>query len=511
MASFNEKDKRDVLPNWRSYNKTSCVGEFDASINTQFSVPFFSLDEYVFAWNEHQGIPFAADLVSAAITNGQLNNPDVVKAARFIINHPDDCSNAQLLCAKKIIPKGNSEDTKRHLELKNKLSLLKDKETHYRESIRILKQQNEKYPYNAINYCELARYYANLGQLDKAKDMMEIAVHLAPSSRFISRSAARLFTHLDDLDRAHKVLVNNPWISKDPWIIASEIAVNSVRGRNSRFIKRGKEIISSGNYHPFSYSEMASAIGTLEIQYGSRKACRNYMNIALERPNDNSLAQAEWILSENKDLSLHFGNYDYLKNKAEADCRYAYFKDDFTAALSSGIDWIADYPFDPNPIYFSAEMAYTFVKDYKTAIEIINLGLRANPNDAGLLNNLAYCYALLGDPKKAESILNKVDLKTMSFSNETKICLIATRGLIEYRKGQIENGYNLYLRAMTDAKELGCEKNFIEKAMLNFIREEVRANPTYDRGLLSLIDDLEIVDKETKQLKIDVITNINNK
>lgn len=510
MASFNENDKRDVLPNWRSYNKTSCIGEFDSSTNTLFSVPFFSLDEYVYAWKEHREIPFAADLVSAAITNGQCSNPEVIEAASFIINHPDDSSNTQLLCAKKILPKANAKDKKGNLEIESKLSFLKDKETHYKESIRILKQQNIKYPYNAINYCELARYYANLGQPYKAKEMMEIAVHLAPSSRFISRSAARLFSHIGDLDRAHKVLVNNPWISKDPWIIASEIAVNSVRGRNSRFIKRGKEIISSGNYHPFSYSEMASAIGTLEMQNGSKRACRNYMNIALERPNDNSLAQAEWILSENKDLSLHFGDYDYLKNKAEADCRYAYFKDNFTAALSSGIDWIADYPFDPNPIYFSAEMAYTFVKDYKTAIEIIELGLRANPNDAGLLNNLAYCYALLGNVEKAEAILNKVDLKTMSLSNETRICLIATRGLVEYRKGHIESGHILYYKAITDAKEFGCERNFIEKAMLNYIREEVRANPTYDRGLLSLIDDIEIVDKEAKQLKIDIITNIHN-
>ena len=336
---------------------------------------------------------------------------------------------------------------------------------------------------------------------------MEIAVHLAPSSRFISRSAARLFSHIEDFDRAHKILVNNPWISKDPWIIASEIAVNSARGRNSRFVKRGKEIIASGNYHPFSYSEMASAIGTLEMQNGSRKLCRNFMNIALERPNDNSLAQAEWLLGENRDLSLCFGNYDYLKNKAEADCRYAYFKDDFKAALCSGIDWIADYPFDPDPIYFSAEMAYTFVKDYETAIDIIKLGLRANSYDIGLLNNLAYCYALSGNLEEAESILDRVDIKAMSLSNETKICLIATRGLVEYRKGLIENGYHLYIQAITKAKESGCEKSFIEKAMLNFIREEVKANPEFDKGLLSLIDDLEIVDKETKQLKADIFTN----
>lgn len=42
MASFNEKEKRDVLPNWRSYTKTSSAGEFNASTNSQYNVPFFS-------------------------------------------------------------------------------------------------------------------------------------------------------------------------------------------------------------------------------------------------------------------------------------------------------------------------------------------------------------------------------------------------------------------------------------------------------------------------------------
>lgn len=508
MASFNENDKRDVLPNWRSYIKTSSMGEFNASSNSQCNVPLFSLDEYIYEWEEHRKIPFAADLVSAAITNGQTNNSKAIEAANFLVNHPDDCSNTQIVCAKRILPKENSENINSHTETINKLSILKDKEKHYRECIRILKQQNRKYPYNAVNYCELSRYYANLGQPDKAKSMMEIAVYLAPSSRFISRSAARLFTHTGDFDRAHDVLVKNPWISKDPWIIASEIAVNSARGRNSRYVKNGKEIISSGNYLPFSYSEMASAIGTLEMQNGSRKSCRNYMNIALEQPNDNSLAQAEWIFGKNHDLSLHFGNYNYLKHKAEADCRFSYFKDDFKSALCSGIDWIADYPFDSNPIYFSAEMAYTFVKDYETAIEIINLGLRANPNDVGLLNNLAYCNALSGNIAEAESILDQVDMRALPISKETKVCLTATRGLVEYRKGHIDNGFNLYMLAMTKAKDSGCERNIIGKAMLNFIREEVLANPNYDRDLLSLIDTLEINDKETKQLKTDIYTNI---
>ena len=103
MASFNENDKRDVLPNWRSYIKTSSMGEFNASSNSQCNVTLFSLDEYIYEWEEHRKIPCAADLVSAAITNGQTNNSKVIEAANFLVNHPDDCSNTQIVCAKRIL------------------------------------------------------------------------------------------------------------------------------------------------------------------------------------------------------------------------------------------------------------------------------------------------------------------------------------------------------------------------------------------------------------------------
>lgn len=508
MASFNEIDKRNVLPNWRSYIKTAISGEFQSSNKQNFSIPLFPLDEYIFAWKENKNIPFASDLVSAAMTNGQTENLEVLEAAKYIIAHSEDCSNTQVICAQSILSDNKFKNIRNDIGLADKLSCIKDKETHYRESIRILKQQNLLFPYNAINYCELARYYANLGQWEKAKKMMHTAILLAPESRYISRSAARLFSHIEEYDVAHKVLIKNPGLLKDPWIIASEIAVNTAIGRSSKYIKRGQELIASGNYNPFSCSELASALATLEINHGNRKKCRNYMNIALQRPNDNSLAQAEWIIHKDQNVGFIFGDYSYLQNKAEADCRYAYFREDYSTALSVGVDWIADYPFDLDPIYFTAEMAYTYLKKYDTAIDIINLGLRSNPEDLGLLNNLAYCYALSGQVLKAESILDKINLNAINVPNNTKICLTATRGLVEYRKGNIESGRMLYMKAMTDAQGLGCEKGLIEKALLNFIREEIMFNTNYDTGLLSLMDNVTSNDKEINQLKMDILAII---
>lgn len=93
----------------------------------------------------------------------------------------------------------------------------------------------------------MARHYVNLGQLEKAKAMMDIAVHLAPQHRYVCRSAARFYLHYGDEDKARAVIAHNPWVTKDPWLMASEIAINTLMGRTSRLIKKGNEIIKSNN------------------------------------------------------------------------------------------------------------------------------------------------------------------------------------------------------------------------------------------------------------------------
>jgi tetratricopeptide (TPR) repeat protein len=512
MASFSEKEKRDVIPNWRNYVKTAKMGEFSSVLTSSIEVPLFQLSEYEGAWKENKSVAYAGDFISAAIMNGQSLLPEVQTAARYIVEHENECTQTLYKAAKSILPIESRELINMPTDTVKKLDEIEGKEIVYKERINFLRKENRKYPYNSINYCELARCYVNLGLVDKAEKMMKIAVHLAPASRYVSRSAARMFMHSGDMDLAHHILTRNPWISKDPWLIASEIAVNSARDRGSRFVNRGIEIIKSDNYAPFSYSELASAIGTLEMKNGSKKGCRNYINKALLCPNDNSLAQAEWLQSENKDIRLTFGDYSYLHSKAEADSRLAYFKDNFQSALNSSIDWVEDFPFDKDPILFASGMAYTYLKDYDTAIRIIEIGLRANPNDTNLLNNLAYVLSLDGQTDKAEIVLQTPVLSSTSLQKNIKVCLTATKGLTEYRKGNIAKGQSLYYKAITDAKNAGCDKFLIDKAFLNFIREEVLFNSAFDRGLLNVVENLWTGnDKETTQMKQDIRTSLKTK
>jgi tetratricopeptide (TPR) repeat protein len=506
MASFKVDKKRNVVPNWREYNKTAKLGEFGDDKNSIIpTVNFFPIDEYVLAWRENHAIPFAGDLISAAILNGHSTSKDAIDAARFVLAHKDEASSSIIRAAESLVPPTHASDSNLVSSITDKLAIITGQESVSRTAIRILKHNRDFICFNPIAYCEMSRHYVNLGQLDKAKEMMDIAMYLAPSHRYICRSAARFYLHYGDEEKARYIIAHNPWINKDPWLIASEIAINTLMGRTSRLIKKGNELIHSKNYSPFSISELSSAIGSVEMINGRRKNCRELFRTALIKPNDNSLAQAKWLLSEYKDLSFEFADYSYLPEKYEADAMTAFMIGDHNKALDSAIDWIEDMPFTRRPVQFAADMAYTYVKDYPIAIAVLNHGLKANPNDAALLNNLAYAYALNGQTEEAQNALNEAwRIPSDSRSVEIGICLTATEGLNEYRKGNPALGRELYIKAIQRASYDLDDKQLARKAVLNFAREEIRSNPSFDQSLIAIIEEISDDSKETHQLKLDV-------
>lgn len=510
MRSSKEDIRRNVVPNWRDYTQTSKLGEFGSDLTSPHQVELFPIDNYVSSWLSNKSIPFAGDLISAAILNGQSNNPNAVDAARFVLSHQDEATNALIGAAKSIVANPQEVTSVEKQTVTDKLQGILSQKESLQNNIRLLKQSREYCCYNPIAYCELARCYVNLGQDEKAEDMMDIAIHLAPEHRYICRSAARLYLHIGKPDKARYVIANNPWIKSDPWLMASEIAINNLMGRSSRFIKKGVELINSQNYSPFSISELSSEIGSIEMENGNKKQCRALFKTALIRPNDNSLAQAKWLQSEYRDLSFQFDDYSYLNSAFEADAMSAYLIDDYNSALTVAIDWIDDMPFTRRPIQFAADMAYIFLKDYRTAIEVLKIGLKANPTDARLLNNLAYAYALNGDTVEAERLLSEVKhWPASAIDADVKVCLIATAGLNEYRKQNFEKGRQLYQLAMTIAEDKFADKKLLQNAILNYAREEVRANDCFDRGIIELVERIPSDTKEKSQLKKDFFDELN--
>lgn len=503
MASLTISSSRNVVPNWKDYRTTAELGELNGNNALAFNLPVFPIDEYIIAWRENMSIPFAGDLISAAIMGGQRNNPMVQDAAEFVVERGDEVPDSLYKTALSIIQPNGLTRKGSTISVSERLNTILNQENINKERISFLRKLIHRFPYNPIWYNEMALAYTKMGLTKKAVENMEIAIHLAPVSRYISRSAARLFLHIGELDRAHEVLINNPSITKDPWIVASEIGVNSLRGRSSRFIKQGISMINSENYSPFSLTELASAIGSLEFKH-SRKKCKVYIDKALIRPNDNSLSQAEWLLSLDESIGFSFSDYSLLKDKYEADARRAFLSNDYSQALTTSVKWIEEMPFAKTPIDFAANMAFTFQKQYDDAIRILRIGLKSNPHELSFWNNLAYSYAMSGSVEEADKILYSSILNTTTVGGDIKICVMATKGLSEFRKGNIEGGRYYYMEAMSLAKNNG-ENLLLHKAILNYIREELLATKQCEEELLNMIDSLHTgSDRETAIMRQDI-------
>lgn len=499
MAFLCETPDRRVIPNWRSLRDTVSNGELEYPSNEHIA---FNLEEYEHDWSREHSLLYASELVSAAVANGIRHNSVAKDAAEFVLNQDGKTTESQRTVALSLL----AEDNDRVFpKCNHEIDELLMNTGEIYAKIGYLKSIIRKYPFSPINYVEVARFYTMIGQTNQAIKMMNIALGLDSENRFISRSAARLFVHVEDLDLAHYVLRKNKQVAFDPWLMASEISVNLLRERSSSLIKKGVALINSGDFSPFSLSELSSSLGTLEFVKGTQKRSKLFFEKSLISPNDNSLAQAEWAKA-NK-LSLHFDKTvcEKVNMSYEANALYAYQKDKYEDALKASIRWLNDMPYSKNPIFVGANISYTFLKDYKTAAKILKRGLEANPNEPAFMNNLAYTYALDGKLVEANEIIQKAN-KVADIDERTQICLSATRGLIAYREKRIEEGRALYMEAIKAAKDIPGDPTYNWNAILNFIREEILATNLIPSDVDEVLNQIHEApkDKGVKMLKQDI-------
>ena len=504
---FTNSDRR-VIPNWKSFSKTTRLGELKSTA-IENAASIYSIENYRTDWKSNKSIPFAGDLLSAAISNNQISLPEVKEAAKFILAHKDEATVSQQSLASAIL-NSQKEAAEKQIDDYNEENLfdcILSIEQIYAK-IGDLKRRIIEFPCNPILYVELSRYYISIGQVEQSITAINKALILGQNNRFIIRSAARLHLHLNDKEQALSVLKKNELIKNDPWLLASEISISSMLDKNSGNIKRGLNILESGNFTFASLSELASSIGTVEYINGFNKKSKKLFQTSLIDPNDNSLAQAEWAASKSLVQNSDLQNINTLpKNTFYESCALSSFnRKEYTNSIRFASDWIEDMPFAKRPILFASSLSTIHLKNYKLSEKILNIGLQANPLDAELINNIAYACALNDDVEKAEHYLSQVKSNSVT-DYTTEICLLATRGLVEFRKGLYDAGRELYLIAIDKTTEYTDSPNLNWTAILNYAREELRVNPAAKERIVPLISQINdnYIDEDTKVLKNDVM------
>ena len=523
MASFIDDLHRNMLPLWRSYEETVIARELEFNGRVALPARFDRFYSFRAAWRAKHTIITAADLVNAAVASGNQQGSDVLNAAEFMLQHSVECSPLALDVAKSIIempqsPVDTSLIKKPTFEAQadGLIKRLKTQEEETKARIGLLRKQVHSHCYNPIAYCELARCYATLGMDERAKQYINYAVYLAPQSRYVARCAARFYVHIGDFDRAKKVLIANGRVNSDPWVMSAEIAVESLMGKSSRYIQIGRKLVMSGNVSAFSSSELCFAICNEDRDSGKRKDARKMYEKGIIDPNDNSLAQAEFFAKEDLNINLDLTSFNSILHKNEAETRKALSQGNYEEAFIYSLKWMQDYRFEHRPIEFAFGLSCDYLKKYDYAIEIVRAFIKSNPKDPAAVNNLVYALGLSDRVEEAERELLKIDLKQYRTGNtNNSICLLATCGLIEYRKGNIETGRELYNTSIVAAKKSSDKeqgKKLAAKARLNMIREEIRAVDDYDEKLLNELDDLNTGSKvETEQLKKDILEEVKKK
>lgn len=466
MASLMEDSDRVALPRWRRFNETLALGELHPASPPAAAVPFppSPLARQLAAWREHRSLWHAADLLGAAIV---VDDAEAARdAADFLLNNNARPDSLLANVARFV------------LDAQRQAPPLLDAagSNHGRASMRALREALRERPRDAFRWTDLALEYTILGGDAHAKRAIRMALALAPENRFVLRSAARFYAHIGDPERAMHLLRSANSTEHDPWLMAAEIASASAAGRPIRRVRKAREMAESRSLDAFDISELASALGTIESEGGATRRAKKLLRRSLEKPTENSAAQALWIaekrpnvISQSERKSVEHLN---LPRLYEAKATEHFYAGEWRDAFEQAMLWFMDQPFSSRAANFASYIAASMLQEHEVAIQILLEARRSNPRDGLLLNNLAFSYALTNRIREATEALASIDAGSLRASNAPVV--LATTGLVAFRSGEFELGRSFYAAAI-EAAGKARERRTAAIAMMYLAFEELRA------------------------------------
>ena len=427
---------RDVVPRLRPLSRALAVGELSIPAKMEKQPDHNIPDELrvrLEAWRKRNDVITAAELVETAIVEGMEREAE--RAARWLMSQSSDATPLVRKQADMLLRRLNLEvsDNSRTV------------------NVRDLRRHVRNFPDDAFSWADLALGFVTTGKKDAALKSMTVAQQLAPADRHILRSAARMHLHFNDPEHAHDLLKRSEATKCDPWLVAAEIAMASSAGRKPSFLKIGVAMLEDGGFQPLHVSELASAIGTIHLRDGNRKARKLFVR-SLLHPTGNSLAQAEWANPHLGGEIVSFGQIDRVLDSGEASAFRAYWAGDFVSLLTICEGWTKEEPYSSRP-YEVGSFAAVTMDENDIAIDFARRGLQLDPESLLLRNQLAYALIAKGELLEASQIIRMAMLKRSE--NGAGVYLLATAGMLALRLGERETGIAGYRAAMAVFKRQG--------------------------------------------------------
>jgi Tfp pilus assembly protein PilF len=458
MTSLAGRTDRDVVPRWRSVTDTLAAGEFAPLRHVEaVALSTAHLDRLDDEWQAEQSEAFASDFVGGALVAGV---PEQAQgAAEFLARNGSTARLKRL----GLIALGS------HHPPPVTTGPGGMERSGVRVEIARLKKAVGRDPRNALAWAELARHYTAWGQRRHAERAIRNALGVAPENRYLLRSAACFFVHSDPR-QGHDLLLGASGLRSDPWLLAAELALSHVAGRKPRHMKAARALLD-GDVRPMHLTELRSQVATLELRAGSDKKARRMFVDALIEPTDNSVAQVEWASRQMTGLQVQ-ESLLAIPLASEARARHALEAGDWKTATENAELWLGDQPFSDDAASLASYVASNGLRDWQLGEQFARRGLRANPGNRMLLNNLAYCLLEQDRVEEARDVLSH--LRLSETHGQEEMAALATHGLLAFRSGDPATGRRLYERAIAKAKSLGLPDRHAFASVL-LAREEIRA------------------------------------
>jgi tetratricopeptide (TPR) repeat protein len=454
---------RVVIPSWKSPDQAiespapnlQTLQKRNALASKWFQQLKFGYDQ---SPSDHK----AVELYESAILFGKVNElpPEITKIGQALLKYTARKEFSLWDIEQEIHPQDTVLTSE--ITLSNQINIS-------RTGVKTYKKMLAENPNRPFCWSELARHYFFLQENDKAIHSMRIAMHLAQNNRYLCRAASRLFVQMEKYGEALKVLHSVPGFSSDPWLLSAEIAASSAASKTSKHIKSAERLLISQNFTTYQLSELAAAVGTIEMDNGASKKAKQLFNTSLRSPTANSLAQGQWAIEKDSSIIIPDNAWLNTPEPYEALALAARQNRDWSRVIIECAKWQADEPYSIGPAYIASYISF-FPALHRVAEQFATYGLFLDPNNSTLLNNRAVARAYLGNLEGAWSDINQA-LDTLEGKESAQ--LHATLGLVAFRSGYIELGREYYRTSIAWFSKRR-DKEALTSAMVHYLREETR-------------------------------------
>jgi len=455
---------RQVIPRWVLFHR-ACETMVGKGVKSVLSAPDGArgeLDRLRRDWTANKSMPYALDLLGVALFSDEEPSLEAKEAAKLVFRET------------------NEGDVRRELA-----SVAVDRDAPLTQNIfsvasagnvKVLRDRLKRFPRDPTTWMDLGFHLALLGNLRNARRCVAAAVGSGGAHPFILRSASRFFIHAGDPREALHLLRGSSLSRSNPWIVSADIAISDGFRINAPKVSVARGILGSGRYSAFELSEIRSALATIEFGAGSGAKARKLVGESLIEPTENALAQAFWAAGRGLVPGVSVDPKNRV-NAFEARARNFVAREKHGQALEQCFEWLKFQPLSARPAAFGSFVAAVFLERHEEALKLIDLAFPASGNVGVLHNNKAFSLVSLG---QIEGALKEVECARSISSNRVDSGVLeATMGLIEFRRGDVEEGRACYKRAYHTIRK---DELLLGLLCYYWLREEIRI------GSVSLAD-----------------------